>query len=218
MFTSFKYGLKREGLLALRGRGQWLNPLIFFMLVSSLFPLSSIANPTLYRHLAPSIIWIAFLLASILSVEFSFKTDFEEGVFEQWVLSSQPLWFLLFTKAIAHWAVHLLPMILIAPLIGYSLQLSGHQLLLLEAALLLGTPALSMVSLMGACLTVGLRNSGILLSLILFPLMIPILVFGVGAIHAINPQAQFALLGAILVLSAAFAPLGAAFALKTSLS
>lgn len=218
MFISFKYGLKREVLLALHGRGQWLNPLIFFMMVSSLFPLSSMASPTLYRLLAPSIIWIAFLLASILSLEFSFKMDFEEGVFEQWVLSPQPLWFLLFTKGLAHWMVHLLPMIIVAPLIGYSLQLPCDRLFILMGSLLLGTPALSMVALMGACLTVGLKNSGILLSLILFPLTIPILVFGVGAIQAPEPQAQLALLAAILALSCSFAPLGAAFALKTSLS
>lgn len=136
MFISFKYGLKREGLLALHGRGQWLNPLIFFMMVTSLFPLSSINSPTLYRMIAPSLIWIAFLLASLLSLESSFKSDFEEGVFEQWVLSPEPLWFLLFTKALAHWMVHLLPMIILAPLIGYSLQLPNEKLMILIISLL----------------------------------------------------------------------------------
>lgn len=217
MFVSFKYGIKREGLLALRGRGQWLNPLIFFIMVSSLFPLSSMDSPEHYQKCAPSIIWIGFLLASILSLEFSFRADFEEGVFEQWVLSPVPLWFLLFTKGLAHWLINLLPMVILAPIIGYSLHLSSESLLTLVFSLLLGTPILSMIALIGVCLTLGIKNSGLLLSLILLPLTIPVLIFGVSAVHAYEPNAQLALLGAMLVMSCSFGPMVAAFALKISL-
>lgn len=217
MFISFKYTLKREILLARRGRGQWLNPLIFFVMVTSLFPLSKIGHPKLYAMLAPSIIWIAFLLATILSLESSFRSDFEEGVFEQWILSPSPLWFLLLTKGLAHWFVHLLPMIIIAPFVAYSLCLPPEILPNLIITLLLGTPVLSMIALMGVCLTLGLRNSGLLLSLILLPLTIPVLVLGVSAIQSSQPFIQWALLGALFALSGSLAPLGSAFALKMSI-
>lgn len=217
MFVSFKYGIKREGLLAFRGRGQWLNPLMFFIMVSSLFPLSTMDSPQLYQKFAPCIIWIGILLASILSLEFSFRADFEEGVFEQWILSPLPLWFLLLTKGLAHWLIHLLPMVILAPVIAYSLYLPSESFLTLIFSLLLGTPILSMIALIGVCLTLGIKNSGILLSLILIPLMIPVLIFGVGAIHAYEPHAQFALLGAMLAMSCCFAPIVAAFALRTSI-
>lgn len=217
MFVSFKYGLKREGLLALRGRSQWSNPLVFFIIISSLFPLSSMEMPQLYQKFAPSIIWIAFLLASILSLESSFRADFEEGVFEQWVLGSESLGFLLFTKGWAHWLINLLPMVILAPLVAYSLHLPLDSIIILVLSLLLGTPILSMVALIGVCLTIGIKNAGILLSLIFLPLMIPILVLGVSAIQAVAPSAQLALLAALLLISCSFAPFVAAVALKMNI-
>jgi len=214
MFVSFKFGLQREGLLALGGRTQWVNPIVFFIIITSLFPLSSSEMPELYQKFAPSIIWIAFLLVSILSLESSFKADFDEGVFEQWVLSSESLGFLLFTKGCAHWLVNLLPMVILAPLVAYSFHLPSDKIMILIFSLLLGTPVLSMIALIGVCLTLGIKNAGVLLSLIFLPLMVPVLVLGVSAIQAANPSAQLALLAALLLISCSFAPLVAAFALK----
>ena len=157
------------------------------------------------------------IISKGMPLEFSFRADFEEGVFEQWILSPIPLWFLLLTKGLAHWLINLLPMVILAPVIAYSLYLPSESLLTLIFSLLLGTPILSMIALIGVCLTLAIKNSGILLSLILLPLMIPVLIFGVGSIHAYEPNAQFALLGAMLAMSCCFAPIVAAFALKTSI-
>ena len=227
MFTVMKYRITarsilwREWLLTIKGKGQWLNPLIFFVMVTSLFPLSTMGHESVYIMIAPSIIWVAFLLSALLSLETSYRSDFQMGVFDQWVLSPQPLWLMLFFKGLAHFVINLLPMILLMPLVAYGLHLPPESWKVLIVSLLLGAPVISFLGMIGVCLTLNLKNSGLLLSLILLPLFMPVLVFGAGALsthlNGLSPAGHLAILGALLAATISLAPIGAAFSLRISL-
>src|SRR6266478_231462 len=216
MLTMFRWIVVRDLTLAWRRRADVLSTLFFFVIVVSLFPLGIGPETQLLRSIAPGVVWVAALLASMLSLGRLFANDYQDGTLEQLLLTPQPLYFIVLGKVLAQWLVAEIPLVLIAPLLGVQFDLSKETLLVLFISLLLGTPVLSLIGSIGAALTVGLRGSGVLISLLVLPLYIPVLIFGAGAVDAsivgTNPQSHFFLLGALLSLSLVFAPLDTAAA------
>ncbi|MGZ8249222.1 heme exporter protein CcmB, partial [Methylomagnum sp.] len=176
--------LKRDLLLAFRHRGELANPLLFFMIVVTLFPLGVSPEEPLLRKIAPGVIWIAALLAALFSLENMFRSDFDDGALEQMALSPHPLSALVLAKVLAHWLVSGLPMLLMAPLLALFLSMPPKAIYALELTLLVGTPLLSLIGAIGVALTVGLRRGGVLLSLLVLPLYIPVLIFATNAVTA----------------------------------
>ncbi len=221
MWVAFKWVLKRDLMLAVRGRSEVLTTLMFFIIVVSLFPLGVGPERETLAEIASGVVWVAALLASMLSLGRLFSSDYEDGALEQLVLAAHPLPVLVLGKIIAHWLVSGLPLVLLSPVLGLQLGLDGETLAVLIFSLLLGTPVLSLIGAVGAGLTLGLRGGGVLLSLLVLPLYIPVLVFGAGAVEAVRAgleaQAHLSLLGAFLVLSVMLAPWAAASALRISL-
>lgn len=213
--------LKREVALGMRQKGEVLTPLMFFMVVASLFPLGVGAESNLLLRMAPGVLWVSALLAAMLSLQRMFSTDYADGSLEQMVLSSTPLGLLVLAKALAHFLVSGLPLVLIAPVLGIQFGLDGRALGLLVLTLLLGTPTLSLIGSIGAALTLGVRGAGVLLSLLILPLYIPVLIFGAGAVEAdaagLGVGGHLSLLGALLVLSLFFSPMATSAALRISL-
>ncbi len=218
---AFALLLWRDLLLAFRRRTELLNPLLFFVLVTTLFPLGIGADPALLRQIAPGIIWVAALLAAMLSLDSVFRSDFEDGSLEQFLLSAQPLSVLVLAKVIVHWLITGLPLLIVAPLLGLLLNLPGESIATLMLTLLLGTPVLSLVGAIGVALTVGLRRGGMILSLLVLPLYIPVLIFAADAVQSagagLSISAHLSLLAALLMLSVSLSPLATAAALKISL-
>ena len=212
--------LKRDLLLALRRRSDVATTLFFFLIVSSLFPLGIGPEPALLRSIAPGVLWVAALLAGMISLTRLFAADFADGSLEQMLLAPQPLSLLVTAKVLAHWLVCGLPVVLLAPLIGLQYALPSDALLILVWALLLGTPALSLIGAIGAALTLGIRGSGLLVALLVLPLYIPVLIFGAGAVaasqHGLSAQAHLSLLAACSILSLVLAPWATAAALRIS--
>lgn len=221
LYRAFTLLLWRDLLLAYRRRTEMINPLLFFVLVTALFPLGIGANPELLRNIAPGIIWVAALLAAMLSLDSVFRSDFEDGSLEQLLISAQPLSVLVLAKVIAHWLITGLPLLIVAPLLGLLLDLPGASIAALMLTLLLGTPVLSMIGAIGVALTVGLRRGGVILSLLVLPLYIPVLIFAANAVETSGAglpiTAHLSLLSALLVLSVSLTPLATAAALKISL-
>jgi heme exporter protein B len=213
--------LKREIALGMRQKGEVLTPLIFFMVVASLFPLGVGAESKLLLRMAPGVLWVSALLAAMLSLQRMFATDHADGSLEQMVLSPTPLGLLVLAKALAHFLMSGLPLVLVAPVLGIQFGLDGRALGLLMLSLLLGTPTLSLIGSIGAALTLGVRGAGVLLSLLILPLYIPVLIFGAGAVEAdaagLGVGGHFSLLAALLVLSLFFSPIATAAALRISL-
>lgn len=226
MSTSLRRGftalLYRDLLLAFRRRAELLNPLLFFVLVITLFPLGIGARPDILLTIAPGIIWVSALLAALLSLDQIFRSDFEDGSLEQFLFSAQPVAILVLAKICAHWLVTGLPLILVSPLLAVFLGLSFEATGIMMLTLLLGTPVLSFIGAIAVALTVGLRKGGMLLSLLVLPLYVPVLIFAAGAVDAaasgLPVTAHLALLGALLALSVALAPFATAAALRISLS
>lgn len=214
--------LKRDLTLAMRHRAEAVNPLLFFILVITLFPLGMGARPQLLQTMAPGIIWVAALLATLLSLESIFRSDFDDGSLEQLILSAQPLSILVLAKVSAHWLVTGLPLIVVAPLLAILLGMPQSAMGTLLMTLLLGTPALSLIGAIGVALTVGLRRGGIILSLLVIPLYVPVLIFASNAVEmaatGLPVTAQLSMLLAILTLAFTLAPLPTAAALRISLS
>jgi heme exporter protein B len=213
--------LRSELLLALRRRADMANPLLFFVTVLALLPLGVGPEPELLARLAPGLIWVVALLATLLSQESQFRSDFEDGSLEQLTLSPQPLYFGVLAKIAVHWLVTGLPLALLSPLLALMLNLPSAGVFSLLLSLLLGTASLSLIGAVGAALTVALRRPGLLLPLIVMPLYVPVLIFGTGAVQAALEgyaySAQLAVLAAILAAAAALAPLAAAAAIRISL-
>ena len=214
-------GMARRDLkMAIRRRSELLNPLLFFILVVSLFPLGVGPGPQLLQEIAPGVIWVAALLATLLSMERLFRSDFEDGALEQLLLSPHALSLLVLAKVFAHWLVTGLPLILVSPLLGLLLHLPPEGIIALPVTLLLGTPALSLVGAIGVALTVGLRRGGVLLTLLILPLYVPVLIFGTAAVAAaaagLSIAGQLALLGALLALALTLAPFATAAGLRIS--
>lgn len=212
--------VQREFLLALRNRQDIINPLAFFMLVSALFPLAVSPEASELSRIAPGILWVAALLATMLSMDSLFKHDFDDGTLEQILVSPQSLTWLALAKVFAHWVLSGFLLALLSPLLALMLFLPAHAMPALFFSLLLGTPTLSLIGAVGAGLTVGLRKGGVLISLLVLPLYIPVLIFGTGAVHAgvlnLPVSGYYALLAAILVFSTMFAPFAIAAAIKLS--
>ena len=213
--------LRRDLLLALRRRSDIATTLFFFVIVSSLFPLGIGPEPAVLSSIAPGVLWVAALLAGMISLSRLFAADFADGSLEQMLLAPQPLAWWVSAKSFAHWLVCGLPVVLLAPLIGLQFALPNDALLVLVYSLLLGTPTLSLIGAIGAALTLGVRGSGLLVALLVLPLYIPTLIFGAGAVaasaHGMSAEAHLSLLAAVSLLSLVLAPLATAAALRISL-
>jgi heme exporter protein B len=218
---AFALLLKRDLTLAMRRRAEMINPLLFFILVTSLFPLGVGANPNLLRAIGPGVIWVAALLAALLSLDGIFRSDFEDGTLEQFLLSSHPVSILVLAKVLAHWLITGLPLLLVSPLLGVLLGLSGEGIRVLMVTLLLGTPVLSLLGAVGVALTVGLRKGGMILSLLVLPLYVPLLIFAASAVDTATAglpvSAHLLFISALLVLALSLSPPATAAALRISL-
>lgn len=221
MFSVVRVVIGRDLLLAMRRRSDVANALLFFIVVASLFPLGVGPEPNLLRAIAPGVIWVAALLASMLALGRMFAADYADGALEQMVLGAAPLGAIVAGKAVAHWLVSGLPLMVLAPVIAIQFDLPGGALPVLMVSLAIGTPALTLIGAIGAALTLGVRGSGVLTSLLVLPLYVPVLILGTGAVDAaaggLAVQAHLLLLGAFLIFAAAFAPWATAAALRISL-
>ena len=217
----FLWVIQRDLLLAMRRRFDILTTLFFFVIVVSLFPLGIGPEINILRTVAPGVVWVAALLASMLSLGRIFSNDYLDGTLEQMLISPQSLSLLVLGKALAHWLITGIPLILISPLLGIQYNLPLDAILILILSLLLGTPILSLIGAIGAALTLGLRGGGMLVSLLVLPLYIPVLVFGSGAVEAsaggLGAGAHLSLLGAFLLIALVITPWATASALRISM-
>ncbi|CAD5374429.1 heme exporter subunit; membrane component of ABC superfamily [Rubrivivax sp. A210] len=212
---------RRDLLLARRRRVEALLPLGFFVVAAGLFPLGVGPEPQTLRQIGPGVVWVCALLAAMLSVTQLFAGDHQDGSLEQMLLSPQPLLGIVLGKVLAQWLSTGLPLVLMSPLIGLLFGMSGPAIAALTTTLLIGTPILSLLGAVGAALTLGLRSGAALVFLLVLPLTIPTLIFGTGAVAAIDSglsaRAHFSVLGALLILTALGAPLATAAALRISM-
>ncbi|MDX6575387.1 MAG: heme exporter protein [Blastocatellia bacterium] len=210
----------RDLILAWRRRADVLATVFFFVIVVSLFPLGIGPERETLRAIAPGVVWVAALLASMLSLGRIFGNDYQDGTLEQLLLTPQSTYLIVLGKLLAQWLVSEVPLVIIAPLLGLQFGLSQDSLLIVVVSLLLGTPVLSLIGSIGAALTLGLRAANVLVALLVLPLYIPVLIFGTGAVQAsvdgASPQPYLLLLGATLVLTLVFAPWATSAALKIS--
>ena len=210
----------RDLILAWRRRADVLATLFFFVIVVSLFPLGIGPERETLRNIAPGVVWVAALLASMLSLGRIFGNDYQDGTLEQILLTPQSTYLIVLGKILAHWLVSELPLVVIAPVLGLQFGLSENSLAIVVLSLLLGTPVLSLVGSIGAALTLGLRAANVLVALLVLPLYIPVLIFGTGAVQAsvsgTSPRPWLLLLTATAVLSLVFAPWATSAALKIS--
>lgn len=211
----------RDLKLAFRRRADTGAALVFFALVVSLFPLGVGPEPGLLRTMGPGIVWVAALLASMLSLSRLFTDDHTDGTLEQLLLSALPLPVLVLGKVVAHWLSSGLLLVMVSPLIALQFGLSSQATMVLCMSLLLGTPVLSLMGAIGAALTVGVRGAGVLVSLLVLPLVMPVLIFGATAVQdraaGLAVDGHFSVLGAMLLVALVLAPLAAAAALRISL-
>jgi len=220
--AAFGMIIRRDLVLAFRHRSEIANPLLFFVMVVSLFPLGISPEAQTLSTLAPGVIWVAALLASLLSIDQLFRSDFEDGALEQLLISPYPTALLVLAKVVAHWMITGLPLLFLAPLHGVVLALPDRGFIILAATLALGTPILSLVGAIGVALTVGLRRAGGLLSLLVLPLYVPVLIFGANAVDAaaagLEVRGQLYFMAALLLFALTLAPFAAAAALRISVS
>ena len=213
--------IHRDLLLAMRRKSEVLTALFFFIIVVSLFPLGIGPEPILLKKIAPGVLWVAALLSTMLSLNRLFANDHADGTLEQLVLSPTPLGLLVAGKIAAHWLTAGLPLVLLAPVLGLQFDLDTSALWILIAALLLGTPLLSLIGSIGAALTLGVRGGGVLLSLLVLPLYVPALIFGAGAVEAhisgLGASGHLSLLAALLALAVFFAPWATTAALRVAM-
>jgi heme exporter protein B len=210
----------RDLILAWRRRADVLATLFFFIIVTSLFPLGIGPERETLRTIAPGVVWVAALLASMLSLGRTFGNDYQDGTLEQLLLTPQPTYLVVLAKVLAHWLVSGLPLVVIAPVLGLQFGLTENSLLIVMASLLLGTPVLSVIGSIGAALTLDLRAANVLVALLVLPLYIPVLIFGSGAVQSsvngTGARAWLLLLAATLIVSLVFAPWATSAALKIS--
>ena len=212
---------RRDLLLAYRRRAEAANPLIFVLIVVALFPLGIGPTPQALARVAPGVVWVTALLASLLSTDMMFRADFDDGSLEQIARSPSPLYATALAKMAVHWLVSGLPIALMSPLVAGLLYLPAPAMPALLLSMLLGTVSLSLVGGIGAALTVGLRKGGLLLSLLVLPLYVPVLVFGSAAVDAaaagLSWSAELAVLGGFALLAITLAPLAVSAALRINL-
>jgi heme exporter protein B len=210
----------RDLLLAWRRRTDILSTIFFFVIVVSLFPLGVGPETQLLKAIAPGVVWVAALLASMLSLSRMFANDYQDGTLEQLLLTPQPLYLVVSGKVAAQWLVSELPLVVAAPFLGIQFGLSAETLLVLLVSLLIGTPILSFVGSIGAALTLGLRSSNVLIAILVLPLYIPALIFGAGAVDSSimgsSPYPHLYLLAALFIVTVIFAPWATAAALRIS--
>lgn len=213
--------IRRDLLLAARRKGDWLTSQFFFVMVVSMFPLGIGPEPNILRMVAPGVVWVAALLASLLSLARLFAEDYRDGSLEQMLLSPNPPVLLALGKALAHWLIYGVPLLLIAPVLGIQFALPADAIGILMLSLCIGTPILSLLGSVGAALTLGLRGGGVLLTLLILPLYVPALIFGAGAVDSalsgLGWQAHLSLLAAFLMLTLLVAPWVASAALRVSI-
>jgi heme exporter protein B len=213
--------VRRELSLAFRRPDQLLQPLVFFLIVTTLFPLGLSPQLSLLRDMAPGVLWVAALLSSLLSLEALFKADAEDGTLEQLALSGQPLAVIIVAKTFAHWLVSGAALVIMSPLVAMALGIPAAAFPTMMLSLGLGTLTLSWLGAIGAGLTVGLRRGSVLLSLIVLPLAMPLLIFGAGAtdraISGLSPAGPLYFLGALCVFTSTLAPFAATAALRITL-
>ena len=214
--------MRRELAIALRNLGQWINPLLFFIVIVALFPLGVGPSPTTLATIAPGVLWVGALLALLLSLGSLFEADFADGTLEQLMLSGQSLSLIVLGKVLVHWMLNGLPLLLISPLLALMLALPVEAIPVLMLSLLLGTLTLSLIGAFGAGLTLGLNQGSVLLSLLVLPLSVPVLIFGSAAVSAaaggFSASVQLSVLGALLVFALSLAPLVTALAVRIGIS
>jgi heme exporter protein B len=219
--AGLRWAAARDLKLAFRSRAELGVQLLFYVIVVALFPLGTTPERNLLATMGPGVLWVAALLASLLSLPRLFANDYADGTLEQIALSPYPLQALVSGKILAHWLTTGLPVALLAPLLGVQYALDGESLVVLVAGLLVGTPILSLLGAIGAALTLGLRAGGSLLALLVLPLYVPVLIFGAGAVDSVRAglgaTANFSLLGAGLLLALVGAPFAAAAAVRIAL-
>ncbi|WDS53736.1 heme exporter protein CcmB [Vibrio aestuarianus] len=222
MISAIGMVVRRELLIAFRRQADIFNPLWFFIIVITLFPLSIGAEPSLLARIAAGIVWVAALLSALLSLERLFRDDFQDGSLEQMMLMPVPLPIVVIAKVVAHWLLTGLPLILISPLLAVLLSLDFNTWLAVVMTLAIGTPTLSFIGAIGVALTVGLQKGGVLLSLLVLPLYIPILIFATSAIDAaslgMTYNGQLAILGAMLMGAITLTPFAISAALRVSVN
>jgi len=220
MLKIFLHVVRRDLLLAMRQKADVLNTLFFFVVVVTLVPLGIGPEPALLRDIAPGVVWVAALLAAILSLPRLFANDFADGTLEQMLLSAEPLSLIVLAKATAHWLSTGVPLTLMAVVCGLLFDMDHRSTAALVGGLALGTPVLSLIGSIGAALTLGLRGGAVLASLLVLPLYIPVLIFGAGAVGAaaagLSVSAYFLLLGAFFLFAAVLMPWAVAIALRIS--
>jgi heme exporter protein B len=212
--------IRRDLLLAWRRRADIATVVLFFVIVISLFPLGVGPEPNLLRTIAPGIIWVAALLACMLSLQNMFASDHSDGALDQMLLAAAPLGLIVIARAFAHWLMSGLPLVLLSPVLAIQFDLAPELSPVLTLSLLLGTPILTLIGAIGAALTLGLRGGGMLLALLVLPLYVPVLILGAGAVDAassgLGPDEHLLLLAAQLVVTVTFAPWAIAAALRIS--
>ena len=212
----------REILVAFREKQDVVNPLVFFVLVVALFPLGISPETQFLRQAGAGIIWVAALLAILLSLNMLFRNDYADGSLEQWILAPQPLALMALVRVAAVWIVSVVPLLLLVPLLGVMLHLPGERILVLALTLLLGSPTLLLIGAIGAALTISVRSGGVLLALMMTPFYVPVLIFGTGAVTVAEQggsvTGHLAILGAMLVLAIVLAPLATAAGLRMSVA
>ena len=214
--------VRRDLKIVYRRRSELANPILFYLIVISMFPLGLSPASEQLREIAPGVIWVAALLATLLALEVLFRSDYEDGSLEQMILSPHPVSMLAFAKVGVHWLATGLPLLVVTPLLALLMQLDSNTTKTLLLSLLIGTPTLSLIGAVGVALTVGLQRSSLLLTLVILPLYVPVLIFGTNAVQAaasgLSAIGQIYALSAMLALAVVLAPLATAAALRASLS
>ena len=222
LFSILGIVFKREFLSAYRSRQELANPLVFFVIVIVLFPLGVSPEPDFLRAAAAGLIWVAALLATMLSLDRLFQSDYDDGSLEQIVLCAQPLYLIVLVKTLIHWSLTGLPLIMLSPFLAIMLNLESQHIPVLMLTLVMGTPVISLIGGIGAALTVSLRSGGILISLLVLPLTIPVLIFGTGTVQSsidgLSVAGHFSIMGMMLALALTLSPFAIAAALKISVS
>ena len=215
-----KLVFQRDMTLAWRRWDEVAQPLIFYVVVTTMFPLATTPDLSALREIGGGVVWVAALLASLLALEALFRADVEDGTTEQWVLSGQPLGYLLLAKVAAHWVLTGLPLVIMSPIVGTALGLPTSVWGVLMSSLLLGTGTLSILGGIGAALTVGVRRGSVLLSLLVLPLAMPLLIFGSRAVSmqmdGDSPAGPLQLLAAIFFMALSLGPLAMSAAIRIS--
>lgn len=220
--AAFRATLHRDLLIAFKKRNDIVNPFMFFIIVVSLFPIAISPDSDRLSEIAAGVIWISVLLASMLSMDNLYRSDYEDGSLEQLLLSPHPLFFMVLAKNLSHWLVSGLPVVLVSPLLAYMLNLPGNAYVILTCSLLIGTPIISLLGSIAVALTVGLGSRGLILAVITLPMSVPVLIFGTLSVqattNATSPVGFLTIMLAILAVAISLAPLASAAALRISVN